>query len=188
MFKSHSSVFIWRGVLALALGIISIFWPSITIGAIVVLFAVFAFMDAIMQGARAFTSDRAGPVVGHLLLAVIDVAAGVVALAWPGPTALALTILVGIWAVVVGVGELGMAFASGETAGDRALFIFAGLVSIAFGIVLFARPDIGALSLAQVFGFFAIIYAVSSFVMASVAHDVHDSIVGQVGTPGASPA
>jgi uncharacterized membrane protein HdeD (DUF308 family) len=34
------------------------------------------------------------------------------------------------------------------------MFILGGLVSVAFGMVLFARPDIGALTLALLFGLF----------------------------------
>jgi uncharacterized membrane protein HdeD (DUF308 family) len=188
MFNSLSTNAIWRGVFALIIGVVAIFWPGVTITAVVFLFAVFAFVDAIMQGTRAFSSDGAGAVIGYLLLALIDVAAGVVAIVWPDVTALALTVLVGIWAVVTGVGELVMAFATGETAGERALFAFSGLVSIVFGVVLFARPDIGAVSLAQVLGFFAVIYAVSCFVMAAVDHDIHETLVGPDATPHAGTA
>ena len=62
----------------------------------IILFAVYAFIDAGFQAMRAFSSPAAGPVFGHLLLALIALAAGVVALVWPGPTALVL--VVGIWA------------------------------------------------------------------------------------------
>jgi hypothetical protein len=41
----------------------------VTILALVILFAVYAFSDAILQGSRAFNSDNAGPVAGRLLLA-----------------------------------------------------------------------------------------------------------------------
>ena len=105
MFKNLSTSLIVRGVAAIALGIIAIVWPDITVGAFVFVFAVFAFADAFGQGARAFSSDSAGPVFGHLLLALIDIAAGVVAIAWPGITAYALVIWVGIWAVVSGLVE-----------------------------------------------------------------------------------
>jgi uncharacterized membrane protein HdeD (DUF308 family) len=57
--------------------------------------------------------------------------------------------------------EIVAAFASGETAGTRALFILAGLVSIAFGVVIFARPRVGAVTLALLFGLFSLIYGVS---------------------------
>src|SRR4051794_20161866 len=77
----------WRGLLAIVIGIVAVAWPGITIGAFVVLFAVFAFIAAFSDAARAFASDRAGPVVGWLLLALLSLAAGVVALVWPGPPA-----------------------------------------------------------------------------------------------------
>jgi Short repeat of unknown function (DUF308) len=74
MFKSTSTSMIWIGIAAIIAGII----------ALVILFAVYAFSDAILQGSRAFNSDNAGPVVGHLLLGLIDIAAGVVAIVCPG--------------------------------------------------------------------------------------------------------
>jgi uncharacterized membrane protein HdeD (DUF308 family) len=47
----------------------------------------------------------------------------------------------------------------------RALFIIGGLVSILFGVLLFARPDVGAVTLALLFGLFALIYGVSQITM-----------------------
>jgi uncharacterized membrane protein HdeD (DUF308 family) len=38
-------------------------------------------------------------------------------------------------------------------------------VSILFGVVLFARPGVGAVTLALLFGFFSLIYGVSQIVM-----------------------
>jgi uncharacterized membrane protein HdeD (DUF308 family) len=131
---------------------------KVTIFALVVLFAVYAFIAAGLQAMRAFTSRTAGPVFGHLLLALIDLAAGVIALVWPGPTALVLVLVVGIWAFVGGFFEIFAAFQSGQTAGTRALFIVGGLVSILFGVVLFARPGVGAVTLALLFGLFTLIY------------------------------
>jgi uncharacterized membrane protein HdeD (DUF308 family) len=153
------------GVLGLVVGIIAIAWPSVTITALVILFAIYAFVGAGLQAARAFSSATAGPVFGHLLLALIDLAAGVVAVVWPGPTALALVWVVAIWAFVAGSTEVVLAFGSGEKAGTRALFILTGLVSIAFGVVLAARPDIGAVTLALLFGLYSLIYGVSQIVL-----------------------
>jgi uncharacterized membrane protein HdeD (DUF308 family) len=165
MFKSWSSSFIARGILAVIVGIIAIAWPGVTILALVILFAVYAFMDAVIEATRAFGSRSAGPVFGHLLLALIDVAAGIIALVWPGPTALVLVIVVAAWAIVGGFAELFAAFQSGETAGTRAFFILAGLVSIAFGVVIAARPNVGAVTLALLFGLYSIIYGVSLVVL-----------------------
>ena len=63
----------------------------------------------------------------------------------------------GVWAITAGVVEFSAAVASGEPAGTRAMFILGGLVTIAFGVVLCARPGIGAVPLALLFGLFNLI-------------------------------
>src|SRR6516165_9491671 len=161
MFKSLSTSLIARGILAVVVGVIAIAWPGVTVLALVIVFAVYAFIAAGMQAARAFASRDAGPVFGHLLLGLVDLAAGVVALVWPGPTAYVLVIIVAAWALVGGVAEVVAGFAAGETAGTRAMFILAGLVSVAFGVLLFARPGVGAVTLALLFGLYSMIYGFS---------------------------
>jgi uncharacterized membrane protein HdeD (DUF308 family) len=158
MLKSLSTSLIARGVLAVAVGVIALAWPQVTILALVILFAVYAFIAAGLQTVRAFSSPTPGPVAGHLLLGLADLAAGVIALAWPGPTALVLVLIVASWAVVAGGFEIAAASGHGEPAGTRALSILGGLVSIAFGIVLFAHPGAGAVTLALLFGLFNLIY------------------------------
>lgn len=172
MFSSLSSSLLWRGLLAIVIGVVSVAWPGITVGAFVIVFAVYAFLAAGTDATRAFRSDRAGPVVGYLLLALLSVAAGLVALLWPGITALVLTIWVAAWALATGIVEVALAFRRGETAGERAMWSLTGLVSIALGVVLVIRPDIGALTLATVFGLFSIVYGVSALVLAGQARQV----------------
>lgn len=163
MFSSPNAL-LSRGLLAFVIGIVSVAWPGITIGAVVVLFAIYAFTAAGLDTVRAFGSDRAGSVLGWLLLAGISLVAGVIALAWPGITALVLTVWVGIWALTMGFTEVGIAFRRGERAGERARLMLSGLISLALALVLFTRPDIGAVSLAVVFGLFSIVYGVSAVV------------------------
>ena len=40
-----------------------------------------------------------------------------------------------------------------------------GLVSIAFGVVLVARPDVGAVTLALLFGLYSLIFGVSEIML-----------------------
>jgi uncharacterized membrane protein HdeD (DUF308 family) len=162
---SFSSALLWRGLFAVLIGLVSVAWPGVTVGAVVLLFAVYAFIAVVSDTMRAFSSDRAGSVVGYLLLAVLSLVAGVIAVAWPGITALVLTIWVAAWALVTGVTEVAMAFQHRETAGERAMWGLTGLVSIGLGVVLFIRPDIGALSLATVFGLFSLFYGISALIL-----------------------
>src|SRR5215469_7120598 len=161
MLKSSANSLIGIGVLAVIVGIIAIAWPGVTILALVILFAIYAFMDAGLQTMRAFSSHSAGPVLGHLLLALIGLAAGVFAIAWPAPTAFVLVIVVAAWALFGGFAEIFAAFQTGESAGLRALLIVSGLVSVLFGVLLFSRPGVGAVTLALLLGLYALIYGFS---------------------------
>jgi uncharacterized membrane protein HdeD (DUF308 family) len=165
MFKSLGTSMILRGLLALAVGIMALAWPGVTVYALVILFAVYAFIAAGLEAVRAFSGAKAGPVAGHLLLGLVDVGAGVMALAWPGPTALVLVLIVATWAIIGGVFEFAAGFGHGELAGTRALHILGGLVSVAFGVVLFARPGLGAITLALLFGLFNLIYGVWQLIL-----------------------
>ena len=93
---------------------------------------------------------------------ILAVIAGIIALAWPAPTALVLVLIVGVWAVVAGLAEIG-AFQAGQPAGTGAMFILAGLVTIAFG-VLCARPGTGAVPLALLFALFNLIFGIWTLV------------------------
>jgi uncharacterized membrane protein HdeD (DUF308 family) len=176
MFKSTSTSLILLGILAVIVGIIAIAWPGVTILALVILFAIYAFMAAGLQAARAFSGRTAGLVFGHLLLGLIDLAAGVIALVWPAPTAFVLVIVVAAWALVGGLAEIFAGFGSGETAGTRAMFIVAGLVSVAFGVVLFARPGVGAVTLALLFGLYSMIYGFSQITAGVQARQLGTSV------------
>jgi uncharacterized membrane protein HdeD (DUF308 family) len=68
---------------------------------------------------------------------------------------------VAAWALAGGVAEILAGFQSGETAGLRALFILSGLVSVLFGVLLFSRPGVGAVTLALLFGLYSLIYGFS---------------------------
>lgn len=164
MVRSLGNSLILRGLLALVLAVAALAWPGVTVLALVIMFAVYAFVAASIQAARAFGSAAAGPVLGHLLLGLADVAAGVIAIAWPAATALVLVLVIASWAIVTGALEIYAAFGSGETTGTRAMFVTTGLLSTAFGVVLFGRPGMGAVTLALLFGLFNLIAGSSMIV------------------------
>jgi uncharacterized membrane protein HdeD (DUF308 family) len=191
MFKSISNSLLWKGVLAIVIGLVSVAWPDITVGAFVVLFAVYAFMGAAADAVRAFTSTHAGPVLGYLLLSALSAAAGVIALAWPGMTALILTLFVGAWAFVTGAIEVTLAFRRGEAAGERAWWVLGGLVSMALGVVLAIRPDAGAVTLATVFGLFSLVSGIGALILSvrmRQTHNAAESVLGSTSEPTLSRA
>lgn len=153
------------GLLATGLGIAAVVWPGVTIGVAVALFAIYCFVNAIGQLFAMFTIERSvGRDILRLLLAVVDVAAGVVALVYPGMTAEVLTIIVGFWAIFGGSVEL-----TGAFAGRSGWLGIAGLLTVAAGIVLIAWPGIGAVTLALIFGIYLLSYGITLLVAAARA-------------------
>ncbi len=153
------------GFLATAVGVVAIAWPGVTIGVAVALFAIYCFANAIGQLLAVFTAETSvGRDILRLIVGMIDVAAGVVALAYPGMTAEVLTIVVGFWAIFGGSVELAGAFT-----GRSGSLGVAGLLTVAAGVVLIASPGIGAVSLALIFGIYLLAYGITLLVSAAKA-------------------
>ncbi len=154
----------FQGVLAAVLGAACIVWPGVTIGVVVALFAVYCFVDAIIQVASLFSSaDTAGQRVLMVVLALIDVAAGIVAVSYPGITAGVLVIVIGIWAIIGGAIQITAAW--GGAGGGW--FAVGGVLSVLAGILLIAWPGIGAFSLALVLGIYLLAYGITLLVLAA---------------------
>lgn len=163
--RGHAAL---RGGIALALGIVFLVWPGITIGTAVVLFAIFCFMDAFAALMRLFSSgDSAGDRILQILRAIIDVAAAVVAIAYPGPTAVVLTVIIGAYLIIGGILELSASGTISRLGGGGGWAVFGGIMSMIAGVLLIVWPDIGAVTLAIVFG--AYLAAAGALLLASAA-------------------
>lgn len=173
--RGHATL---RGLLAAALGVACLVWPGTTIGVAVALFAIYCFADAITQAVRLFRAgDSASQRVVMILLALLDLAAGVVAISYPGITAGALVIVIGFWAILGGGTELAAAWSM--RGGGAGWFTLGGLLSIAAGTLLLVWPGIGAVSLAIVFGAYLVAYGITMLISAAVTPSADE--VGVVG-------
>src|SRR5690606_10563107 len=89
-----------RGLVAVIFGVVALVWPNLTLAAIVVLYGVFAIADgATGLVTLLFGFRRVGPRWFQLLDALLSIAAGLIALLWPGITSLALIWLIAAWAL-----------------------------------------------------------------------------------------
>ncbi len=157
---------ILRGVLAVVFGVIVIGSPALAASAFVIVFAVYAFMDAGMDFFVAVRRGRAGLRWGwYLIEGLASVVLGVLALALPGMTLILAVLLIGIRALVLGTLELAAAFSGKGLLEPRWLIGLAGAVSILFGILLLARPAAGALALLWMVGAYALVFGVVLFAL-----------------------
>jgi uncharacterized membrane protein HdeD (DUF308 family) len=152
-----------RGVLAVVFGVIAIRSPSIVASALVVVFAIYAFADGILDFVIAGQLGRAGQRWGwNVFEGLASIALGVIALAYPSVTLLVLMLLIGLRAIAIGVFELVEAFSS-EGHDSRWLLGLTGVMSILLGVVLLGSPAMGGVVILWTIGIYAIIFGVMLF-------------------------
>ena len=166
--RGHAAL---RGLVAAGVGTVLMAWPSITIGTVVLLFAVYAVVDAVAVATRAIKGEESGGDRALLgLRALIEVIAAGVALVHPGVTASIMTVVVGIYAITTGGLELAAAglLAKARIAGFG-WPLAGGLLTVMTGVALVVWPGIGVVTLALVFGAYLTVAGVILLVSAAVA-------------------
>jgi uncharacterized membrane protein HdeD (DUF308 family) len=155
-----------RGVVGLIFGIVLLAFPEIGLTALVLTFGAFAFVDGIVWLATAISDKQASGRGWMVLNGIVSVATGIVVWVWPDISALALLYVIGAWAIVIGFLQIGSAFELLVDSGDRVLLVLSGLLSIAFGTIMWIHPGAGALALLMLIAAFAIVTGISLLVTA----------------------
>jgi uncharacterized membrane protein HdeD (DUF308 family) len=151
----------FRGVAAIAFAVVILIWPGIGLTALIALFGAFALVSGVGAIAGAFTlplprGRRAWLVFDGLL----GVAVGVVVFIWPDLSALGLLYAVAAWAIATGLFEVATGFVLPISGGRSLLVVLGGLLSIAFGVIMFAEPGAGAIALLALVAAFALVSGV----------------------------
>ncbi len=154
-----------NGLLAIAAGVVILLWPGISLFALTILFGAYALATGMVGLFYSFSAGAKGERAWLVFSSLLGIAVGVMVLAWPNISELALLYVIGAYAVVLGVIAIGGAFSLPIDGGDSALMILSGLVSILFGIVIFARPGTGALVTLALIAAFALITGITELVV-----------------------
>jgi len=147
-----------RGVVALLFGLLTMFQPAITVAALVLLFAAYAFVDGILMVVSAIAHRRGEPRwVALLLGGLAGIAVGAVTMVAPNLTVVALLAVIATWAIITGIAEVVAAIRLRKVITGEWLFVVAGVLAVAFGLMLFAAPAEGALALVLWIGAYAMV-------------------------------
>ena len=147
-----------RGIAAILFGLLTIMWPGLSLLTFVLLFGVFALFDGGLALGAAIMGGSAEPRWWLALVGLLGIAAGALALLWPGITGLVLLIFIAAWAITAGVFEVMGAIKLRKEIEGEWWLIATGILSVLFGVLILLFPGAGALSIAFVIGWFAILY------------------------------
>jgi uncharacterized membrane protein HdeD (DUF308 family) len=161
-------VILLRGIVAILFGIVTFTQPGLSLATLVLLFGAFAFVDGALKSYIAVTHRKDRDNWGTLLLGgLLGMGVGVLTWIVPGITALSLLFYLAIWAIATGVLEVVTAIRLRDEIEHEWRLVLAGLVSIAFGVVLIARPGAGALALLWLIATWAVVFGIA-LIMLSV--------------------
>jgi uncharacterized membrane protein HdeD (DUF308 family) len=152
-------VFLIRGIVALAFGLLGFFYPAATLVTLVLFYGAYALVDGVFAAVSAVRGKEGmGPRWWLALVGVLGIVAGLVTFAWPGITTLALLTVIGVWALIYGVFEIVGAIRLRKEIDNEWLLLMHGALAVLFGLVVLLRPGAGAL---------ALIWLIASFAFAS---------------------
>lgn len=175
-----------RAILTLAFGIVALSSPGIALLALVFVFATYAILEGIAAVTLGIRSRGTAPHWGwSVFQGAVSILAGLLALIWPGATALTLLFLVAFWAIVLGVAEIGQAFVARKRGEDTwGWTVAAGALNIIVGILLLVWPATGILTLLWLIGVFAVATGIVGIIWAFRARTTGPE-AGSAAAPGA---
>jgi uncharacterized membrane protein HdeD (DUF308 family) len=146
-----------RGLVAILFGLAALFWPGLILAVLIVLFGAYALVDGILAVIAAFRSSGHGMRRPLLVIeGVIGILFGILALFWPGLTALALLYIIAFWAILSGIARIVMAVMLRREIVNEWSIALSGVLSVILGVVLILLPGAGLLAYTWLVGLLAL--------------------------------
>ena len=159
-----------RGVIWIAFGIVLFTRPGVSLATFILLFGAFALADGIGTVITAIGGRNENESWWALLLAgLAGIGIGVLTFYNPAITALTLQVLIAMWAVSTGLLQVVAAIRLRKEIQGELWLVAAGLLSIAFGVLLVARPVVGALAVLWIIGSYAVLFGIVLIALAFTA-------------------
>jgi uncharacterized membrane protein HdeD (DUF308 family) len=152
-----------RGAFAVLFGFLAIIWPDITVLALVLLWGAYALVDGLTAVMIAM-SDRSATTehrVTYGLLGLLGIIAGIITFVWPSITALALLVIIAVWAIIAGVLQVAAAIRLRKVIRNEWFLWLTGAVCVVLGVLLIVQPTEGAIGLVVAIATFAIVWGVA---------------------------
>jgi uncharacterized membrane protein HdeD (DUF308 family) len=149
-----------RGVAAIVFGLIALFVPGAVLLTLALLLAAYLLVDGVLGIIAAVRAASHHERWGLLLFeGLVNIVVGVIAAVFPAAAVLGFVLLIAAWALITGVLMLIAAFRLHVSHG-RWWLLFAGLVSVIWGVLLLLAPLIGAVVLTWWLGAYAIVFGI----------------------------
>ena len=149
--------FLIRGIIAIAVGLILLFWTGATARVIADIVGIFLIVDGvvnvILSIMRAVDKERWATT---LIWGLIGILIGGIIISRPAVLLTLIVVLVGLWAIIMGIVMLAGSVEMPPKTG-RGWVGFLGLLSLALGIIILVYPYGSAYAAAVIIGIWALV-------------------------------
>jgi uncharacterized membrane protein HdeD (DUF308 family) len=160
-----------RGVLAVIFGVTAWAWPGLTLTTLVVMVGAYVLASGMLSFAGMFFAREDGESIWpYLLDGLLGLFTGIMVLAWPGISTLALLYLIAAWAVASGIFQIAGAIELRKEIEGEWLMGIAGAGSILFGVLTAIFPGDGALALVWTIGLYSVVIGIVFIVLGFRLH------------------
>ena len=171
-FADNWRVLALRGLAALLFGLVILFWPSLVLAVLTLIFGIYAAVDgAILLVPALRTSEQGARKWLPLLEGTAGVVAGLLALLWAGLTATGLLYVIVAWAFITGILKITTAIVLRGDTENGWLLAGSGALSVLFGVLLATLADSDLPSIAPFIGVFAMVVGLALIVFAFRTRD-----------------
>ena len=159
-------VLLLKGILLVIFGILSFMNPGITLATLVLWFAIFMMIDGVFS-IFAVVSNWKTEEDKWLLLAegTLGLILGFLVYRSPGTFLSFIAFVISFWAIFSGISRIAMAIQLRKEIEGEGWLILSGVLSVIFGIVVFAQPGIGITTLMWIMATFAILVGILLIVL-----------------------
>ena len=164
MLKDLKWYLILRGVFALVLGAIALFWPDLSIGTLVTIVGIFCIIDG---GTGLFFTMKDSNLREYQLVSGLTLAMGLVLVIWPTGVIKFVLMLFGGWLVFVGGGQILSSRKMAEGDSNRRLLMAIGAIAAVIGLILIFWPGTGIVVVSWGIAAAAIVHGAQSLYLAS---------------------
>jgi uncharacterized membrane protein HdeD (DUF308 family) len=155
-----------RGVLAIIFGLIALFAPIATAIALAILIAAYAIVNGVFDIIEAIRHRGSSSMVPGIVLGAVSIVFGILVLVWPGMSLGILVILVGVWAVIIGIIQIVASVRHRAVPHSGWVWgVIGGVLSILFGVLVLIWPDAGLVSIIWIIGIWAIVWGITLIIL-----------------------
>ena len=148
-----------NGIIAFIFGLLLLFFTQEAIATLVFYFGLVVLLSGIAMLVTGVIQLNKEKKAGLLLFeSIVTVAVGTIIMFYPQHSLEFFLIVVGVWAVILGIVQLIIVVNTKGNLAAKNLFLFNGLLTLALGIVLFFDPYSLAAFVIKVIGVFSLIF------------------------------